>query len=227
MCVRADVRALWKWDTYTVTIYLIFWDNVLVTLEISKSDKLHGHWASEVPCTGITDVVCHIWPSAWVLRIQTQVFSVQKKSWSPPSHFCSTTLHFYLSIYWSWCGGACLWSQHLGGGCRWYLLYLTWSCTWKIFLIYIFRFIFLILYVCVFWLYVCLSTIAPGPSVRAKRTFVSLFLCLLLCFFLSCLLFKTGFLCITEPWLSWAHFGDQPGLKLTEICSPLPLQCSD
>jgi hypothetical protein len=28
--------------------------------------------------------------------------------------------------------------------------------------------------------------------------------------------FKTGFPCVTEPWLFWTHFVDQAGLELRE-----------
>lgn len=33
---------------------------------------------------------------------------------------------------------------------------------------------------------------------------------------------ETGFLWVTEPWLSWARFVEQAGPELTAICLPLP-----
>ena len=47
-------------------------------------------------------------------------------------------------------------------------------------------------------------------------------------FYFVCLFyFETGFLCITDPWMSRTHFIDQAGLDLIEIHPPLPPECCD
>lgn len=51
-CMCADVRMCGgKTPTLvssSITVYRIFWDDVLVNLDISKSDNLDGHWAPGV-----------------------------------------------------------------------------------------------------------------------------------------------------------------------------------
>lgn len=41
-------------------------------------------------------------------------------------------------------------------------------------------------------------------------------------FFCLFCFFQSGFLCVTEPWMSQTCFIDHTGLKLAEICLPLP-----
>jgi hypothetical protein len=43
--------------------------------------------------------------------------------------------------------------------------------------------------------------------------------------FVCLLIFESGFLCATEPCLSWIPFVVQAGLELTEICLFLLLEC--
>ena len=57
--------------------------------------------------------------------------------------------------------------------------------------------------------------IFPCLFVFLHYFFIVMFVCVFVC------LFKIGFLCITEPWLSWTHCD----LELAKICLPLTPEC--